>query len=40
MSENKLQNKDFRLQFLTHDEIFPSREKAVNYINDFFKPEA
>ena len=38
MSENKLNN--FRLQFLSHDTVFENREKAIRYINDFFKPEA
>lgn len=38
MPENKLKN--FRLQFLSHDTVFENREKAIRYINDFFKPEA
>lgn len=38
MSENKLNN--FRLQFLSHNTVFENREKAIRYINDFFKPEA
>lgn len=33
-------NKNFRLQILSHDEVFATREKAVKYIDDFFKPEA
>lgn len=37
MTEN---NKNFRLQILSHDEVFASREKAIKYIDDFFKPEA
>lgn len=33
-------NSNFRLQILSHDAIFTNREKAVKYIDDFFKPEA
>lgn len=31
---------DYRLKLLSHNEIFPTREEAVDYINDNFKGEA
>ena len=33
-------SENFRLQLLTHDDVFKTREDAVSYINDYFKPEA
>ena len=33
-------NKNYRLQLRSHKEIFPSRENAINYINENFKADS
>ena len=40
MSENNLQNRNFRLQILSHEEIFSTRDSAITYITKNFKPFA
>ena len=33
-------NEEYRLQLLSHGEVFSTREEAIDYINDNFKGEA
>lgn len=33
-------NTDFRLQLKSHNNVFATREDAVTYINDYFKPDS
>jgi hypothetical protein len=35
-----MNNTEYRLQILSHSEIFANRVDAVDYVNDYFKPES